>query len=299
MRVRPHGLFLFFCQIDKSILMVLLGIGQFTQEVAYAGGRNSIAGFSIEPPCFRFHSHCRGQYSLRSQNPVEPNGSALNEPFYVLSSDERDMVAIFQFVCLKQSRTVSRFLLAHCLQDRCGRRMLRLQLFGKIPVNTTIFFFKGDSQGENLSLFKFSECFAHFIAIVSSIQAVSTPAAPERSRQIVIATLQLSSSTLVWSNFIGPAPPLLMPRIDSPLARSVCGESKRRRAFFLGSSGRGREAKRSGGGYAKLSLCPRTKCTVGALNCFYDDRRHHLLSLSNDARHNEIMLLAEREDPCV
>jgi hypothetical protein len=44
MRVRPHGLFLFFCQSDKSILMVLLGIGQFTREVAYAGGRNSFAG---------------------------------------------------------------------------------------------------------------------------------------------------------------------------------------------------------------------------------------------------------------
>jgi hypothetical protein len=31
---RSHGLFLFFCQVDKSILMILLGIGQFAQETA-------------------------------------------------------------------------------------------------------------------------------------------------------------------------------------------------------------------------------------------------------------------------
>jgi hypothetical protein len=66
----------------------------------------------------------------------------------------------------------------------------------------------------------------------------------ERNRWVAIATLYLSS-TLVWSNFIGPAPTLLIPSIDSPLTKSVCGESKRRRTFFPGSNERGREAKRS------------------------------------------------------
>jgi hypothetical protein len=63
--------------------MVFLGIGQFAQEFADAGRRNDISGFSIKAPCFRFHSHCCGEHTLRLQYPVEPDGSALHEPFYI------------------------------------------------------------------------------------------------------------------------------------------------------------------------------------------------------------------------
>ena len=88
-------------QVDKSVLMVFLGIGQFAQEFAYAGRRNDISGFSIKAACFRFHNHCCDERTLRLQYPVEPDGSALNEPFYILSTDERNMVTKFEFVCLE------------------------------------------------------------------------------------------------------------------------------------------------------------------------------------------------------
>jgi hypothetical protein len=95
----------------------------------------------------------------------------------------------------------------------------------------------------------------------------------ERNRWVAIVTLYLSS-TLIWSNFIGPAPTLLIPSIDSPLTKSVCGESKRRRTFFPGSNERAREAKRSA---MRLPLFPLQHPLTESLACCLRQIRKNLI----------------------
>jgi Arsenical pump membrane protein len=94
-----------------------------------------------------------------------------------------------------------------------------------------------------ISLFKFSECFAHFTAILSSIQAISAHAAPAR---------QMDGDCDVVSLVVDfGLEQLYRPRSTAPNAthRFSFNEKCMRReqtsaSIFPGSSGRGREAKR-------------------------------------------------------
>ena len=85
------------CQVDKSVLMVFLGVGQFDEKFAEFGRRDGVGGLSIKAARLRLHSHGRPEHTPRLQYAVEPYGSPLNEPFYILSTHKRDMVAIRLF----------------------------------------------------------------------------------------------------------------------------------------------------------------------------------------------------------
>src|SRR5258705_12622108 len=118
-------------------------------------------GSLIEPYCFHFHElrvFARRVHAKRSNQPQRP---ALQESLYVLTPDQRNVVAEPLAKCGEQAVPVRGLFLAHLLEHLRRRRVRFSQLVGKLPKNPSILFLVLNRQRQNLALRQILEFLEH------------------------------------------------------------------------------------------------------------------------------------------
>ncbi len=132
--------------------MLALLLGQVPQELPDARVGGLPRGGLVKPSRLQFHQ--LGFFADRGQpeGAHQPDWLAVDEPFDIMSSDQRDVLTELLAVQLDEPVPVPILLAAHLVEDcGCGG-VVSLEPLRKVAVNAGIFFFEGNGQGQNLLL---------------------------------------------------------------------------------------------------------------------------------------------------
>ena len=96
--------------------------------------------------------HRRGlsSHHLQPQRPYKPNRPPLEKPFHILASQQRNVLAEFLTIKLRQPTAVVHFLLAHLDKNLGRRRVLFAKPIRIVGVYPRIFLLHADRQRKHL-----------------------------------------------------------------------------------------------------------------------------------------------------
>jgi hypothetical protein len=125
-------------------------LGQVAQELADAGVGRLGDGPLVELLGLEFHQLDLFADRIDPQAACQPDGPTLHEALHVLPSDEGDVIAELAAVQLDEPMAMAILFPPHFFEHVCGGGIVCFQMLGKVAINSGVFLFEGNRQGEDL-----------------------------------------------------------------------------------------------------------------------------------------------------
>src|SRR5579863_1338898 len=143
---------LFFFDGFGGGVMLALDFREVAQKFASGSIGNLLQSALVKAFCFQFHDLGLLAHLVDTERADEPFRAALDETFYVLAPNQRDVIAETLLIKVNQALAMTGLFGLHVLEHFRGGGVGVAQAFGEVAVDAGVFFFELDSEREDFPL---------------------------------------------------------------------------------------------------------------------------------------------------